>query len=109
MKLTNEFRQAVYIVVRRTPEGRVVTYGDVAAAAGYPGAAWEVGQIAHFGPEELPWHRVVNKQGGLARGYPWGGVEGQARELQAEGVEVTSEYTVDITSLRWQPPLHEDE
>lgn len=103
MKLTNNFKKAVYDVVRRIPEGRVMTYGDVAAAAGAPGAAWEVGQIAHWGPKELPWQRVVNKQGGLARAYTWGGLEGHKQELEAEGIEVNEDYTVDIENLIWWP------
>lgn len=131
MKLTDDFKQAVYDVVRQVPEGRVMTYGDVAAAAGAPGAAWEVGQIAHWAPCQklgtcdaradtggtlpagvplesicpacdLPWQRVVNKQGGLARAYTWGGLEGHARELEAEGIEV-DDYMVNIAYLIWFP------
>lgn len=107
MKLTKEFKESVYSVVGQIPEGRVMTYGDVAVAAGAPGAAWEVGQIAHWGPEELPWQRVVNKQGGLARGYTWGGLEGHKQELEAEGIRVSEDYTVDIASLIWQPDIRE--
>lgn len=103
MKLTEDFKEAVYDVVRRIPEGRVMTYGDVAVAAGVPGAAWEVGQIAHWGPEDVPWQRVVNKQGGLARGYTWGGKEGHKQHLEAEGVVVDGKYAVDIESLIWWP------
>jgi len=139
MKLTNDFKQAVYEVVRRIPQGRVMTYGDVAVAAGVPGAAWEVGQIAHWAPCrdretcygwarwrgtdrnagvgslaveqdvtvcpacDLPWQRVVNKQGGLARGYPYGGLDGHKRELESEHIAVDEEYKVDIGHLIWRP------
>ena len=79
-----------------------MTYGQLAALAGAPWAAWEVGQIAHRGPTDLPWQRVVNKNGGLARGYP-GGMEGHKRDLEAENVSVSDDYVVDVGSLLWQP------
>lgn len=89
------------------PRGRVMTYGQLAALAGAAWAAWEVGQIAHTGPAELPWQRVVNKSGGLARGYP-GGLSGHKQALEAEGVEVNEDYRVDVGKLLWQPP-HKDQ
>lgn len=51
----------------------------------------------------LPWQRVVNKQGGLARGYP-GGFEGHKHALEAESIEVGAEYRVNIKELLWNPP-----
>ena len=80
-----------------------MSYGQLAALAGAAWAAWEVGQIAHTGPSDLPWQRVVNKQGGLARGYP-GGFEGHKKALEAEGVSVDQDFKVDIERLLWQPP-----
>lgn len=79
-----------------------MTYGQLAALAGAAWAAWEVGQIAHSGPADLPWQRVVNKQGGLARGYP-GGFEGHKKALLAENVSVSDDYRVNIGELLWQP------
>lgn len=80
-----------------------MTYGQIAALCGAPYAAWEVGQLAHFGPKELPWQRVVNKQGGLASAYTWGGLEGHKRALESEGVYVSVDYTVDAQTLLWTP------
>ena len=97
----SDLREKVYALVAQIPSGRLMTYGQIAALCGSPRAAWEVGQIAHFGPSELPWHRVVNKQGGLARGWP-GGVAIQAQLLEDEGVKVT-DYTVAIAQLQWWP------
>ena len=85
------------------PAGRVMAYGQVAALSGAAWAAWEVGQIAHYGPKDLPWHRVVNKKGGLASGYTTGGRDGQKLDLEREGIKVTSDYTVDIGELLWTP------
>lgn len=96
------FKNRVYDKVSQIPEGRVATYGQIAAMAGAAWAAWEVGQIAHTGPDSLPWQRVVNKQGGLAKGYP-GGLEGHRKALQADGIAVNEDYKVDIGNLLWRP------
>ena len=79
-----------------------MTYGQLAALAGSPRAARIVGGIAHFGPEDLPWHRVVNKQGGLAGAFP-GGRSEQGRRLEAEGVSVGPGYQVNVEELLWYP------
>jgi methylated-DNA-protein-cysteine methyltransferase-like protein len=97
-----EFADMIYAYVAAIPVGRVMTYGQLAALCGSPRAARIVGGIAHYGPEELPWHRVVNKQGGLAGSFP-GGRSEQARRLEAEGIGVSPEYTVDIQLLLWIP------
>jgi methylated-DNA-protein-cysteine methyltransferase-like protein len=98
-----EFANQVYELVARIPEGRVMTYGQVAAYCGAAWAAWEVGQIAHTGPTDLPWHRVVNKQGGLAAGWPGGGRAAHAAQLMAEGIAVTEDFKIDVEQLLWRP------
>lgn len=103
-RVDTEFKNRVYAVVGSIPKGRLMTYGQVAALSGAAWAAWEVGQIAHYGSSELPWHRVVNKQGGLARSYTWGGYEGHKKALMAEGIKVTDDFQVDIERLLWWPP-----
>ncbi len=96
------FKKRVYEIVGQIPKGKVATYGQIAALAGAAWAAWEVGQIAHTGPSGLPWQRVVNKNGGLARGYP-GGYAGHKIALENDGVEVKDGFEVDIKELLWQP------
>lgn len=102
-KPSSEFRQEVEALVRQIPRGRVMTYGQLAALAGSPRAARVVGGIAHFGDPELPWQRVVNKQGGLAAGYP-GGREGHRQALADEGLEFAEPDKVNIKELLWWPP-----
>jgi methylated-DNA-protein-cysteine methyltransferase-like protein len=80
-----------------------MTYGQLAALAGNPRAARIVGGIAHFSNPKLPWQRVVNKEGGLAAGYP-GGRSGHRQVLVAEGVAVSDDLAVDIEKLLWWPP-----
>ncbi len=97
----NSFRLRVDELVAQIPKGRVMTYGQLAALCGNPRAARIVGGIAHFGDPDLPWQRVVNKQGGLASGYP-GGKSGHQQVLEQEGYEVNN-YTVDVERLLWWP------
>lgn len=96
------FRDDVYTLIAKVPYGHVTTYGDLAALAGHPYAARTVGQIAHFGPEDLPWHRLVNKTGSMARGY-WGGPDAHQAMLGAEGVEITDYKIKGMERYRWQP------
>jgi len=96
------FRNSVELLVAQIPELRVMTYGQIAALCGSPRAARIVGGIAHFGYPALPWQRVVNKQGGLANGYP-GGKEGHKQVLEGEGFSVNEDYTIEIGKYLWQP------
>lgn len=70
--------------VRRVPKGKVVTYGDVAYAAGFPGAARQVAWALHSASPGLPWHRVVGAGGRILLGGE-AGFEQQMR-LRGEGV-----------------------
>lgn len=99
---TPDFKQAVYEIVGQIPTGRVMTYGDIAALAGHPYAARQVGGLAHFGPTELPWHRVVNRLGDCASGY-YGGKEGHKQVLESEGFEVVDYRITDFNQRRWSP------
>ena len=95
------FKDSVYQVVKGIPSGRVMTYGQIAALCGHPGAARVVGQIAHFGPADLPWQRVVNAKGGLAAGFAPDGRAGQARMLKNEGVTVNNNMLAIAEYLWW--------
>jgi len=77
------FEEAVAEVLAGLGFGEVVTYGEVAAEAGYPGAARAVGRfLATHGDQ--PWWRVVTSTGRLVPRHP----EEHARRLRAEGVRV---------------------
>lgn len=105
MDPSKQFAKRVYALVAQIPRGKVMTYGQIAALCGSARAARIVGGIAHFGPPDLPWQRVVNKQGGLAAGY-YGGRSGQKRDLEAEGIKVLGNednYYVNVKELLWQP------
>src|SRR5437868_3529382 len=71
-------------VIRTLRPGEVVTYGEVAADAGRPGAARAVGHLLATRPADLPWWRVVAANGRLVPGHE----AEHARRLEAEGVRL---------------------
>lgn len=97
------FRSRVEDLVAQIPQGKVMTYGQIAVLCGSPRSARIVGGIAHFGNPDLSWHRVVMKDGSLARGYP-GGLEGHKQALISDGIAVSADYKLkDMQSLIWHP------
>ncbi|WP_444944887.1 MGMT family protein [Microbulbifer sp. ZKSA006] len=84
------------------PEGRVVTYGDLAEMAGYPRAARLAGQTLRKLPRgtKLPWHRVINAQGRISLPEP--GASRQRERLESEGITLLK-GRVDMGRYRWKP------
>lgn len=101
-------KSCVQSVVRSIPSGRVMTYGQLAAVCHQPRSARVVGGIAHYGNPSLPWHRVVNKNGGLATGYP-GGRRAHAKHLRSEGVDVSSDFYIRLSDYLWNPRICSDD
>ncbi len=99
----------IYQVVRGIPRGRVATYGQVAALAGYPRHARVVGYALsalsddHGDAAEVPWQRVVNAAGRVSpRSHPgWGGL--QEHLLRDEGIEIRLDGSLDLEHYRWRP------
>ncbi|WP_173918407.1 MGMT family protein [Halobacillus sp. Marseille-Q1614] len=83
------FTENVLTVIRSIPEGRVMTYGQVAAKAGSPRAARQVVRILHSMSRKhhLPWHRVLNAKGEIALKDEEAAME-QQLALKMEGVSV---------------------
>ena len=71
------YYDTVYEIVKRIPRGKVATYGQIAAISGSPKASRAVGYALHFNPTPgvIPCHRVVNRNGGLAPAFAFGGIE----------------------------------
>ncbi len=93
-----------YDVVRRIPPGRVASYGQVAAEAGLPGRARQVGYAVAALPEasDVPWHRVVNARGEISRRTGGSAFEQIQRVLlEAEGVLFDARGRIDLTRFRW--------
>ena len=80
-----QFQEAVHQVVAAIPKGSVMTYGDVAAAAGYPGAARAVGSLmAKNIDPSIPCHRVIRSDGTIGN-YNRGGYQRKQELLREEG------------------------
>ena len=77
--------EKIHATVRRIPKGKVATYGDVAAASGFPGAARQV-VWALRGAKGLPWHRVLGAKGKIL--LPGENGLEQRLRLRTEGVEI---------------------
>jgi methylated-DNA-protein-cysteine methyltransferase-like protein len=91
------FTKQVVAIIAAIPEGKVMTYGQIAACAGSPRAARQVVRILHSmsRKERLPWHRVVNAKGQIAI------IDEESRmmqetELVSEGVEFQLGGSIDL-------------
>lgn len=101
MDNNDPFPQRVYHILAAIPEGYVTTYGDIAALAGSPRAARQVGGVLKRLPERsrLPWHRVVNRLGLLSLTGP--DFLRQREALVAEGIQVSGTGQIDMARYRW--------
>ena len=95
----------IHAVVAMIPRGRVATYGQVAALAGRPGQARQVGYaLAALRPDtDLPWHRVVNARGEISLRSPSGGRALQRALLEREKVKFDSSGRISLERFRWRP------
>lgn len=100
----SDLRARIYSVVASIPRGRVATYGQVAALAGAPRHARQVGYALYDLPSgaSLPWHRVINARGEVSPRSEPGWEAFQRRLLEAEGVEFR-QGRVDLAHYRWEP------
>jgi methylated-DNA-protein-cysteine methyltransferase-like protein len=104
MNLDNNFKNKIEALMAQVPRGQVTTYGDLAGLAGNAHASRIVGGIAHYGNPDLPWHRLVNRFGGLAAGFP-GGREVQEQLLLGDGIICTNFIVDDFVQVRWKPEI----
>jgi methylated-DNA-protein-cysteine methyltransferase-like protein len=89
------FESAVDTVLLGLAPGEVVTYGEVAAEAGFPGAARAVGHLLARSGGEYPWWRVVTSEGRLVPDHE----REHARRLRAEGVVTRNGRVVRPTTV----------
>lgn len=100
----HSFTTRVVEAIRSIPAGRVATYGQIAGLAGNHRAARQVVRILHTQShkEELPWHRVVNREGRISLRTELGGEE-QRRVLEGESVEFDQTERIDLERFLWAP------
>jgi methylated-DNA-protein-cysteine methyltransferase-like protein len=100
------FFEDVYAIVRLIPEGRVTTYGAIAACLGSRGASRMVGWAmnrSHGMSPPVPAHRVVNRNGLLTGKMMFDGPDAMRKLLEAEGVNVTDDKVTDFQKIFWDP------
>lgn len=93
-----DFAIRVLDIIRTVPPGQVVTYGQVAALAGFPRRARHVGHALRNCPPDVPWHRVLGAGGNVRVDPP----QRQLELLRGEGVQ-TQTGRVSLTKYQWLP------
>lgn len=98
------FTAQVIHIISSIPEGKVMTYGQIAKEAGSPRAARQVVRILHSMSRkyQLPWHRVVNSKGEIAL-QDDEGASLQRLLLESEGVYIQMEGRIDLGQYQHQP------
>jgi methylated-DNA-protein-cysteine methyltransferase-like protein len=101
---TEVFKSRLIAVLEQIPVGRVMTYGELALAAGKPGNARQAGDVLRglSVNTDLPWQRVINASGRIST-YKVGTGDLQRVLLEAEGVQFDSSGRCDLGRLRWFP------
>jgi O-6-methylguanine DNA methyltransferase len=100
------FRDKVYAVTKKIPQGKVATYGQVAKLAGNPKAARAVGAFMRTNPNApiVPCHRVVGADGSLIGYSGKGGVAAKKKMLLAEGI-IFKKDKVNLSFSQWNRDL----
>ncbi|WP_096270198.1 MGMT family protein [Paucisalibacillus globulus] len=98
------FTEKVVHIIKSIPEGKVMTYGQIAGLAGSPRAARQVVRILHSmsNKHHLPWHRVINAKGQVVI-KDEATYQEQILQLEAEGVEVGIHDQIDLEIYQWNP------
>lgn len=98
------FREKVYLAVKKIPKGKVVSYGQVAAYCGSPRAARQVGWMLRLlaDGDSVPWWRVVNRNGEIS-------IKGdflytplvQKQKIESEKIPVSKDFQIDLDKYRY--------
>lgn len=101
------FFERVYDLVAEIPEGKVMTYGQIAMLLDGVCSPKIVGYAMSCAPADrfLPCHRVVNKAGEMAKGGMFGGAERQRHTLEEEGVMFKADGRIDMQASLFEPFL----
>jgi methylated-DNA-protein-cysteine methyltransferase related protein len=98
----NEFTVKTLDILKNIPEGKVMTYGQIARLAGSPRGVRQVVRILHSmsAKYKLPWHRVINSKGELSLRD-----DEQKLLLQLEGIDFIDEYRIHLEQYQFFPVM----
>ena len=96
--------ERIYALVRQIPRGQVATYGQVAAIVGGCTARMVGYAMAALPDDDVPWQRVINRQGRVSPRSSGHGSAFQRQMLEAEGVAFDDEGRVDFDKVGWPGP-----
>ncbi|ADR22924.1 methylated-DNA--protein-cysteine methyltransferase [Marivirga tractuosa] len=105
MKEKNDFFDQVYQVVRLIPKGRVTSYGAIAKYLGAAKSSRVVGYAmnASHEMEDVPAHRVVNRNGLLTGKMHFKTPDTMETSLEAEGIKVKNDQIQNFKEVFWDP------
>ncbi len=106
MPTQDNFFERVYEVVKEIPYGKVTTYGIIAEFLGSKGSARMVGWALNstkYNLENIPAHRVVNRQGLLTGKRHFGGNDTMKNLLESEGILIENDKITNMESYLWNP------
>ncbi|MGB2128543.1 MAG: MGMT family protein [Flavicella sp.] len=101
------FFDKCYEVARKIPYGRVTSYGAIARYLGAARSARMVGfamNASHI-HEDIPAHRVVNRNGLLTGKHHFEGTNLMQQLLESEGVSIQDNQVVALTEVFWDPSI----
>jgi len=105
MSVRTSFFDKVYSIVKLIPPGRVTTYGLIANYLGSVGSSRVVGYAmnASHNLEDVPAHRVVNRNGLLTGKHHFAGTNLMKDLLESEGVKIFENTVLDFENVVWDP------
>jgi methylated-DNA-protein-cysteine methyltransferase-like protein len=108
-RFQDKFDPRVWQVVADIPRGRVMGYGEVARAAGFPRYSRMVAAALGRSPEPLPWFRVVRSNRTLAFEIGSSAYREQAQLLKQEGIRfdglkiIEAQIDDSLDRILWGP------
>jgi len=102
----NDFFSRVYQVVELIPFGRVTSYGAIASYLGAKRSSRMVGwamNAVHLSSQNIPAHRVVNRNGLLTGKAHFGDPNAMENQLQKEGITVEKDQIINFKNIFWDP------
>jgi len=109
LSIPSDFTQRIINLIKKIPEGKVLTYGFIAKLAGNPRAARQVSWILHSSSKKynLPWHRVISSKGKISL-KAVEDCEYQKNLLVQEGIHVSNGFNIDLKKYLWKINSIED-